>query len=307
MENRKRKLNDGLFDYHLGKQFECVHFLSNRFQYPKNFYGVGCSPLDYYKNHKFVMLSLEHCLNHHESDYVHRILLGKAQSIRTSSETPTVLLNNYTSKFTKHNDGRRVAYISNFDVRILVAKQRRKIELGTVLLLSDVDQSHFAFSKIIECMIQLVKSEGIVPENIYPTSSSGVIKTVHLLISFPGCLPQHFHYDFNPKTFEVKEGIYRGSSMFINFLKSAVTLDIGVHEGDPTKRRFITIPAMCIFVMRGDFRHAGSANNTSKELWKFFLYLDPYDSVYGGFRSANENTLYYDEDELFCIADVVKA
>jgi hypothetical protein len=296
----KRKLNDSDFD--CAKLFEDVHVLSKRFKSPKNLYGKGgCTPFDYYLNHKFVVISLEHCLDHHEVDYVHRKLFGKAQNVRTSTQTPTVLLNNYKSLHVECNDAKRVAYTSSFDVRKLVIQLHRKGQS----VLSDVDQNHFEFANIIDSIIELVTSLGIVPVNMYPTSSNGVMKSLHLMVSFPGCLPQHFHFDYDPKTFEVKEGVYRGSSMFINFLKSAVTLDIGVHEGDPTKRRVITVPAMSILVLRGDFRHAGSANNTNHECWKFFLYLDPYDKVCGGFRAANADTLYYNDDELFSIADVV--
>jgi hypothetical protein len=303
----KRHLKD-FDDWQCAELFKSVDFLSERFQYQNNYYGTDCTPLDCFKNHKIVTLPMEFCLNEHEMDFVHRKLFNKAQSIRNSGQTPAVLLNNYKSSLVKHNDRKRVAYDLSFDARLPIGQSRRKESKQSAQHWQSpgVDQDTIDFANIIECVIRLVISQGIIPRDSYPTSSSGVMKTMHLLVSFSGCLPQHFHYDYEPKTFDVKEDVYRGSSMFINFLKTDVTLDVGVYEGNPTKRRFIIIPAMSVVVFRGDFRHAGSANNTSKELWKYFLYLDPWDRVYGGFREAHGNVLYYDHGDLVSIADAVK-
>jgi hypothetical protein len=147
---------------------------------------------------------------------------------------------------------------------------------------------------VVHWILSLVKDvgDGIIPDNVQACSSTGVPNSLHLIVALPNCLSQHFHYDYNLKKFDGAS--FKGSSLFINFRNEWATMDIGICEHDPTIRKQLRIPPISILVFRGDFKHAGSLNSHSTdEIWKFFMYLDPFQAM-GNFRKENSNTLYYD-------------
>jgi hypothetical protein len=234
-----------------------------------------------FERNRLVVFRLKDFLSNDLLAHAHRVLKAKAALTRSSLHLPVGIRNNYrkttTSKRIVNDDGKRVAYTVSYD--------------------GGDEISGGEFSILIEWIINLVKLIGdgrVVSTDAHPCASDGSANKLHLIVGLPLCLPQHFHYDYDPKSFQY-DG-YHGASLFINFSLHSQTLDVGVCEHDPSKRKQKVIPPLSVLVIRGDLKHAGSSNiSDMDEVHKFFMYLDPYDVKMGNFRKLNSNTLYYDE------------
>ncbi len=244
---------------------------------------------EHFVDNKWVILDIENCLNPDEADYFCDTLMKHAMKARVNPDKIlfTAIRNNYLRGFegAKHNDMKRIAATLSFnDVT----------ENNSIFN----EKEQLQFADIIENVITLLKTQSIVPHDVFPTASGGVSKTMHFLIAEPKCKAQHFHYDYDQHTFEVsrKDQSFKGSSMFINFCAESYTVDVGRKECNYKERKVLVIPPRSVFVFRGDFKHAGSTNKSeTDEIWKYFLYLDPEHP--DGFRSKNIDSLYYDDDD----------
>jgi hypothetical protein len=151
------------------------------------------------------------------------------------------------------------------------------------------------FANIIHWILNILKDNGLVPHDCHPCAASGATNSLHLLVAEVGCMPQHFHYDYDPESFRDASDAYKGSSMILNYMSTTVTIDVGWLCHDPTKRKTIQIPPLSLFIFRGDLKHAGSENKSLNSISKYFWYLDPHDIT--GYRSRNGDTLFYDDDQ----------
>jgi hypothetical protein len=254
---------------------------------------------------KFLIIELQWLLNHDMMLYVSSVLSSKAIKVAQFGTLETIR-NNYRrspdcERVIDDDEKRGVHSIQLKDAcstpekKISLLNKRHKAK-GKMAIRTELNTiKDQRFSNIIHWIVQILKDNCLVPNNCQPCAASGIMNSMHLLVAAENCLPQHFHYDYDPDTFRDSSDSYKGSSMVINYLRSSVTIDIGWCYYNPTQRKAIVIPPMSLFLFRGDLKHAGSANTTQQQLLKFFMYLDPPDKP--GFRSQNEDTLYYDEDK----------
>jgi hypothetical protein len=247
-----------------------------------------CSDLFHsFERNRLVILSLKEFLSEDLVGYMCNVLDTKANQTRLSSQLSTRIRNNYRKTATSgkiiEDDGKRVSFTVSYD------------DIFDDFGMQDLTNNQFA--AVIDWIIHFVKIIGegkMVPFDAHPCASDGSAKKLHLIVGLPLCLPQHFHYDYDPKTFQ-SDG-YHGASLFINYSLYSQTLDVGLCEHDPSIRKQIVIPPSSVLLIRGDLKHAGSSNCSDEdEVHKFFMYLDPYDVKLGNFRKQNSNTLYYDE------------
>jgi hypothetical protein len=146
---------------------------------------------------------------------------------------------------------------------------------------------------LIQNFVNLVKGEECIGLDSFACGESGDEFSITLLLALVGALRQQEHTDFDPDLFQAFEDFgelsdseaelqdscdkFNGASMFINFSwNNALKLDIGGGLDPSTgESYFLSLPAMSITVIRGDFIHAGCANNSGAITRKFFLFLDP--------------------------------
>jgi hypothetical protein len=146
---------------------------------------------------------------------------------------------------------------------------------------------------LIQNFVFLVKGEECVDKDAFACGESGDEHSITLLVALVAAFRQQEHTDFDPDLFhahedfgelsdseeELKESCdgFNGASMFINFSwNNCLKLDTaGGLDPITGESYFLPLPAMSIVVIRGDFIHAGCANNSGAITRKFFLFLDP--------------------------------
>jgi hypothetical protein len=272
-----------------------IQFKGKDFFVKRHFLEGELTPNEQYLKNKLVVFELKHYLTSDMLQYVHLVLLNKAEKMRNSSQRFLKIRNNYRRKPLSDDlfvdDKKRIAYTSNFIGLNNGGKRYRSCD-------GQSENDLIEFSQVINWILSLVKEAGeglIVPNEVFPCASSGVMNSLNLIVALPECSAQHFHYDYDHKTFGGSE--FKGASLFINFQNEWASLDIGVCEHNSTIRKQQKVPPLSVFVFRGDFKHAGSANlSLTDEVWKYFMYLDPIKSV-GTFRKDNSDILYYDQHD----------
>jgi hypothetical protein len=263
---------------------------------PSDTYGsfTPCSALQYDRN---VIIPLQLLMSIETYRYANNVWEEKANRTDERNE-PVPILNNYRRSpgvtTTTENDCKRGAH----DIEYANKSDTPEVDCEEYMKLSPTEQDVIKdqrFANLNHWVIQVLKDNKLCPSDVKACSSGGGTNTVHLIVAALKCKSQHFHFDYDPETFRDDQNVYKGSSMFINFRNSWTTLDIGWCHYNHTKRKHLLIPPMSILVIRGDFKHAGSANLGKIKIMKYFMYLDPYDDE--DFRAKNCDTLFYDDPE----------
>jgi hypothetical protein len=263
---------------------------------PDGIFG-GFSPLQSIKYDRHLIIPLKALLPVDTYYYANNVWEEKAT--RTDSKKkPVPIRNNYRrvhdSDTITEDDNKRGAHDINYNIKSETLEQ----DSNTCECLTNQEEIALRdqrFANLNHWVVQMVKDNKLTPRNTFPCSSKGKANSIHLIVADVSCLAQHFHFDFDPETFRNDPNIYNGSSLFIHFRNSWASLDVGWCHHNPTQRKQLLIPPMSVLLIRGDFKHAGSANTGPTKIMKYFMYLDPHDRE--GYRAKNNDTLFYDNDE----------
>ncbi len=175
------------------------------------------------------------------------------------------------------------------------------------------EPENLEFKNFLANIKNLMIMTGSVPADCFPTSDGGRDQ-ITLILQFRGAAQQHFHFDFNPALYKphrnhrrssrMRYKGFNGVSMFLNPSWEEQTLDLPEFEYSTGKKKHKQLynTAMSLMLMNGNQAHAGCANDTDEEVWKFFWYI----------RSSNhedeeETYLFYSPScEYFPVAQAIK-
>lgn len=165
---------------------------------------------------------------------------------------------------------------------------------------------------LLRNIVHLLKEDELfgIRKEVFATSGSGEEDSITLLLALIGCDRQKDHYDYDFEKYlprDTYDGVadnikgsyneFHGASLFINFSLAPQKLDLDYCDEETGEYLTLIIPPMGLLVIRGDLKHAGSANTTGTKIRKFFLYLDRCKGcrMQGEFENgARDNVIYFD-------------
>jgi hypothetical protein len=265
----------------------------------------GASKKKCIEKQKHVSFVLGDFLDLDERVYAHHLLLAAANEIteRCKKVDPLTKKNGWT--ILENNQGKN-------DLKRLAANYCMK--------------DNKELNDLIQNFVFLVYTEDCCGgQKPFACGGGGEEFSITLLLALVGAQRQQEHTDYNPDLFRAYEDFdelfsededgnevyheeletscndFNGASMFVNFSwNNDHKLDADRVNRTTGEYVYISLPAMSIVIITGDYIHAGSANTTDMLTRKFFLYLDPRSECRrlgvfkeGKGRLVNDNFIYF--------------